>query len=77
MCACVQQVILAANAEVARGMKSPLYKLWQKLPGTSNTGQAAIKTFQSTMNDLLQEVILLPCCILQNMFVCTYAAAFC
>ena len=59
ICAKLLQVIEAANAEAARGMKNPLYKLWQKLPGTSNTGQAAISKFHGMMNDLLQEVIVL------------------
>ena len=56
--ACAGQVIRMANAEVAKGLQNPLYKLWQKLPGTASKGQAAISQFHSMMNDLLQEVTL-------------------
>ena len=52
----VLQVIRTANAEVAKGLQNPLYKLLQRLPGPPSKGQRAITTFHSMMDDLLQEV---------------------
>ncbi|KAL0023129.1 hypothetical protein WJX77_004743 [Trebouxia sp. C0004] len=49
-------VIRTANAEVARAMQNPLYKLWQQLPGQPSKGQTAITQFHDMMIDLLQEV---------------------